>query len=77
MKENIEKDMSITWIPCSERLPKEDGLYLVTIQSWDDDEDDRCVRTLGYDVEDSSWDDEGWWDVITWSPMPEPFRGSK
>ena len=77
MKENIEKDMSITWIPCSERLPKEDDLYLVTIQSWDDDEDDRCVRTLGYDVEDSSWDDEGWWDVIAWSPMPEPFRGSK
>lgn len=77
MKENIEKDMSITWIPCSERLPKEDDLYLVTVRSWDDDEDDRCVRSLGYDVEDSCWDNEGWWDVIAWSPMPEPFRGSK
>lgn len=77
MKENIEKGMSVIWIPCSERLPEEDGVYLATVRCWDDDEDDVCVRGLVYDEEDSSWDNEGWWDVIAWSPMPEPFRGSK
>lgn len=62
------------WIPCSERLPKEEGHYLVT--TYDDD---------GYlDVDMCYWEDvdtnenNGFCleaDVLAWMELPMPWRG--
>ena len=61
------------WIPCSERLPSNNGCVLVT----DDDgiEFGKCE-----DGEWSIWVCEHWdeWDakgVIAWMPLPTPYKG--
>lgn len=61
------------WIPCSERLPKETGEYLVTKIS------------IGWNCKDYTENDIAYWDnhkgfckaekVIAWMPILEPYRG--
>ena len=66
------------WIPCSERLPEENGQYLITV---------KYVHVDGYDdiyAEHGEWTD-GKWDmfcfghcgkvenIIAWMPLPEPY----
>lgn len=50
------------WIPVSERLPEEDGGYLVTVKQ-------------GY-VRTSLWvgNAEYWNEVTAWMPLPKPYR---
>lgn len=70
------------WIPCSERLPEEDGQYLITV---------KYKHVDGYDdiyAEHGEWYD-GKWDmfffghcgeaegIIAWMPLPEPYKGDK
>ena len=67
------------WIPCSERLPEEDGQYLITV---------KYVHVDDYEdiySEHGEWAD-GKWDmftfghcgkvenIIAWMPLPEPYR---
>lgn len=67
------------WIPCSERLPEENGQYLITV---------KYVHVDGYDdiyAEHGEWTD-GKWDmfcfghcgkvenIIAWMPLPESYR---
>lgn len=52
------------WIPCSERLPKENGDYLVTGRQG-------AVNKRKY--EDGRW--YGNWAVVAWMPLPEPWKG--
>ena len=54
------------WIPCSERLPVENGWYLVT-------------NTLGV-VQQQYWGASKWQKlreecVIAWMPLPEAYKG--
>ena len=55
------------WIPCSERLPKDDRCVLITCE-WDD------VEIGWYDGEWRSehcvYDDS---DIVAWMPLPEPY----
>jgi len=61
------------WIPCSERLPEEDGRYFVT--RYDYVTDSPFVDILWYEK-------RTWWDrrivgdfaVNAWMPLPEPYR---
>lgn len=70
------------WIPCSERLPEEDGIYIV---------DDRVfnspwIHTAGFMVSSKAWcenhgvyydDKYGRYEdgrVIAWQPLPEPWK---
>lgn len=60
------------WIPCSERLPNNDGCVLVTI-------DDGIEFGKYEDGSWSIWVCEHWdkWDAkgtIAWMPLPEPYR---
>ena len=70
------------WIPCSERLPEEDGQYLITV---------KYVHVDGYDdiyAEHGEWTD-GKWDmfcfghcgkvenIIAWMPLPEPYQAER
>lgn len=66
------------WIPCSERLPSEQGQYLVTFplcngEPW--------VYVLSfckgkfYET-DGEWGDVEYDDVTAWTPLPEPWKGA-
>lgn len=70
------------WIPCSERLPEEDGQYLITV---------KYKHVDGYDdvyAEHGDWDN-GKWDmfnfghcgevegILAWMPLPEPYKGGE
>lgn len=54
------------WIPVTERLPKENGDYLVTGRHG-------AVNKRKY--EDKRW--YGNWAVIAWMPLPEPWKGEE
>ena len=70
------------WIPCSEKLPEEDGQYLITV---------KYVHVDGYvDIyaEHGDWAD-GKWDmfcfghcgevesILAWMPLPDPWEGEE
>lgn len=52
------------WIPVTERLPKENGDYLVTGRKG-------AVNKRKY--EDGRW--YGNWAIVAWMPLPEPWKG--
>lgn len=78
------------WIPCSERLPEEEGMYIVCF-------DRKQLRKNEYQIETSYWLDGKWQygmleryeykmaeyviepveylTVIAWMPLPEPYGG--
>lgn len=52
------------WIPCSEKLPEEDGVYLVT-----------RLKEIYVDIArywNGEWSSE--WPVIAWMPLPVPYK---
>jgi len=56
------------WVPCSERLPEKDGLYIVSVIN---DRNRRYSKTCWYHGH------EKWFarqDVVAWMPLPEPYR---
>ena len=68
------------WIPCTERLPEEDGQYLITVKY-------KHVNDSYEDVyaEHGEWYDGRWdmfcfghcgevEDIIAWMPLPEPYK---
>lgn len=58
------------WIPCSERLPEVEGLYLVTVKN---DHKRIYSKTAWYSK-------TGWFarqDVTHWMPLPEPCKGEQ
>lgn len=59
------------WIPCSERLPEEDGLYLVI---------DLAIYFGEYSPfifkreKTSPTNTLKWGDIVAWMPLPEPYK---
>ena len=51
-----------TWIPTSERLPEENGGYLVTV--------------MGKYITTALWvgNAENWSKITAWMPLPEPYK---
>lgn len=72
------------WIPCSERLPKEEGWYLVTIQN-DKTEKRRTENDLfaigiaeAHKLTPYKFCKDGHRQtVIAWMPLPEPYEGER
>jgi len=70
----LGKDTNVPtkWIPVSERLPKEEGDYLVT------DEAAGIAEVL---IDEYMYCDDGAWawlysqHAIAWMPLPEPWKG--
>lgn len=61
------------WIPCSEKLPLEDGWYLITAISFlDIDKKPFCSMTKFNKGKFESPSD-----VIAWMPLPEPYKGNQ
>lgn len=71
--EALNRGMKCKWIPCSERLPEEDGEYLVWVRY----EGREFTTTEEY--EDGMWNYSGAYNfndkVIAWMPLPEQYKG--
>ena len=78
------------WIPCSERLPKEYGDYLVAWKPLSMSADD-IIKKVGravphfYEIVEYDPDDEALWissieqaqgeyEIIAWQPLPQPYQ---
>lgn len=68
-----------TWIPCSERLPEENGQYLITVKYKPEADYENIYAEHG------EWTDGRWdmfcfghcgevEDIIAWMPLPEPYE---
>ena len=62
---NIIEDLPSAqqWIPCSERLPDQNGKYLVVGRQ-------KAINILKFDG--GRW--YGKWGVVAWMPLPSPYR---
>jgi len=67
------------WIPCSERMPEEEGAYLVTEVSYGE-----LYVSKGYYVQENGeriWRNDTYEydiiDPIAWMELPEPYREDK
>ena len=66
-KENLVVD----WIPVTERLPDEMGMYLVTL---DYQEKGKGVVSLWFHNDEIGWN-RGWNENVTaWMPLPKPYK---
>ena len=60
-------EMPTGWIPCSERLPKQNEEVLATILL----KGKPMVLIINYD---HTWLDDGLSKLIAWMPLPAPFK---
>ena len=56
------------WIPVSERLPEEDGYYLVTLSNGDE----VVAHTSGI-VQNHDYEPK----MLAWMPLPEPYKAEQ
>ena len=67
MYEMEQKGMLREWIPCSERLPEENGWYIGS-----------KVTPKGNHMTNSFWYEDGTFftlgEVEAWMPLPEPYK---
>ena len=74
-KTAMERLASMTWIPCSERLPEEDQEVLATT-NWSD-------VTFACRYDNNKWfihegnTNATTDDILAWMPMPEPYKGEQ
>ena len=60
------------WIPCSERLPDKEGLYIVT--NLNDKFSPVSSRYFNKRGDSSFWSGHPLSEVTAWMPLPEPYR---
>ena len=80
---SVQTKPKTDWIPVSDRLPENCGMYIVTRKIYD------CPDTAPIIMSDESWfDGQNTWhndnrinhnrgylpDVIAWMPLPEPYK---
>ncbi len=64
------------WIPCSERLPEEDGKYICTQKIYSMSNGKLIGRSVeNVDFFDGEWMREAHLKVIAWQPVPEVYHG--
>ena len=61
------------WIPCSERLPKDEGFYIVTLEHRYGAETN--IRFFKIENGERYWSLWGNENITAWMPKPEPFKG--
>ena len=80
LAENIADDLiadGVTvqeWIPVTERLPEESGMYIVTAN----DGHAQRVSFVQWQKKNRMWNITGarsYWRVTHWQPMPQPPKG--
>lgn len=61
------------WISCSERLPKDEGFYLVTLGYKHGAETN--IRFFKIENGEGYWSKWGNENITAWMPMPAPWKG--
>lgn len=61
------------WIPCSERLPEEEGIYLVTATNYIFDTEEIAVGTCYFNTEYGFSNNRK---ILAWMPLPDPWKGA-
>jgi len=66
------------WIPVKERLPEEDGTYLITYNNF---RGEKGVSTMQFSEEELNYYDDNYieyifkrYGVIAWAYMPAPYK---
>lgn len=62
-REQAIRDLLLRWIPCSERLPDQNGKHLVVGRQ-------KAINILKFDG--GRW--YGKWGVVAWMPLPKPYE---
>lgn len=65
----ILKEEKGQWVPCDERMPNEDGYYLVTVE-FDYGKEIEMGWLLG-----GEWVNENSHVTVAWMPLPKPYKG--
>ena len=60
----LKEDSAQQWIPCSERLPDQNGKYLVVGRQ-------KAINILKFDG--GRW--YGKWGIVAWMPLPDCYQG--
>lgn len=68
LKELKQLKEQTRWIPVSEKLPKEKGLYLVSVKN---DHERRYSKTCWYEGRNNWFARQ---DVLAWQPLPQPYK---
>ena len=63
------------WIPCSERLPNDEGIFLVTMETYVFNEYSHPVGTSFYSPS-FGWANASPNKVLAWMPLPKPWKGA-
>lgn len=88
--QEVAEEYNNGWIPCSERLPKEYGDYLVAWKPLHMSTED-IIKKVGravphfYEIVEYNPDDEALWigsieqakgeyEIIAWQPLPQPYQ---
>jgi hypothetical protein len=72
-REVIERLNSMNWIPCSERLPEKEVVYIITVHY-----NDRIFITFdNFCSYKHGWKEWSNQEVLAWMPLPEPYREEK
>lgn len=74
----IKEDYDLTegWIPCSERLPRKNGTYLVTFE-WTGKTGNKYIEIEGIDFERGRWSCHDYEKVTAWMPLPDPYESEE
>lgn len=74
IKEQPPAEKTGKWVSCTERLPEEDGLYLVThsYKYGNTDIAVNRVKIMLFWAKSKSWQVDG---ITAWMPLPQPYKG--
>ena len=72
----VAEEYNNGWIPCSERLPEKNDMYLCTQNSYDLSTNKNIIKVSTELVEfyDGKWRRAKNLVVTHWQPLPEPFK---
>lgn len=68
-QEDVLRRLSMRWIPVTEKLPEENGDYLVTFKLSFMNFIEICTFNK------AAWDKGGYDEVIAWMPLPPSYQG--
>ena len=61
------------WIPCSEKLPEKEVVYIITVHC----EDRNFITFDNFCSYKHGWKEWSNQEVLAWMPLPEPYREEK
>ena len=68
--ECIEKQSKTDWIPCEERLPSEDGKYIVCTTKGSV----YCAKYSKKHSTNYGFHTDSYTHIIAWQPLPQPYK---